>query len=129
MSTRFKIKHKKEVFMGLIIIAICIIILLWGVTISNKTVYGYAIEAYNNRSYEEALELFNKIPKYRDSKEYITRINIIIDDEEELLNTYTKAKNLFSRGKYTDAMKIFYSIEKYRSSDVYIELCKMQLEE
>ena len=130
MSIRFniKFKHKKEVIMGLITIAICIFILLWGVSISNKSVYGYAINAYNNKSYTEALELFNKIPKYKDSKQYIDKITNIIAEEEELQNTYIEAKNLYNEGKYFDAMKLFNSIKGYNESDVYIELCKMKLE-
>ncbi len=81
--------------------------------------YHAAVAMINEGKYEEAIDAFNKLGDYKDSKEYIKECETAIKD----IN-YNKAIGLMQAGKYQDAIVAFEALGDYKESITRINICK-----
>lgn len=80
-----------------------------------ETKYQYAIYLYNEKVFTDALQTFNELPDYKNSKYYIEKINLALLTEQ-LEMAYSEAQKYYDSGKYDKAYEYFNSIIDYKDS-------------
>lgn len=113
-----KQKKKKKIFAGIIVIIIIIIFAFCGyLLVENYFIplktYNSAIALVNNKDYDEAIKIFEKLNGYKDS-------------EEQIIEThYLKGIDLYESKKYKDAISVFGKVSLgYKDRDKYVEECQ-----
>lgn len=86
--------------------------------------YNYANAKLNqgNKSYDKALEIFEKIKPYAN--------NIDVDIEEDIKETkYLKGVDLYTQHKYNEAIKVLREVEKHKEASEYINKAQYAIAE
>ena len=85
--------------------------------------YLSAIALYESGKYSEALAVFEQIPNYKDSSDYISLCEQAIENVSKE-SVYAEGVSLFNSGKYQEAIEKFESILNYKDSLDYVDRCE-----
>lgn len=80
--------------------------------------YNAAMELYNQGKYEDAVNAFIELQRYKDSLEQIEKCREAIKDEK-----YNSAIKSYNEGNYEDALSTFIELDGYNDSTEQIEKC------
>lgn len=121
---KLKLKKIKKIAIICIPIIIILAILLYFLNVENdkSSKYENAIENYNNRNFDEAIELFTELNNYKDSKTYIEKSN----NEKSDLETIKKCTKYYNeQGEYfyEECKKLGKQIQ-YNQAEQYISQLK-----
>ena len=86
---------------------------------NKASIYSNALKQMDAQKYEEAINLFNKVKNFNDSKEKITECENFIKS-----NQYKLAESLMNSDKFDEAIEKFSQIIYYKDSQQKIETCK-----
>ncbi len=121
-------KYSKKIIIAIIILIVIVIVIVIVskliISLINKNnLYNKAMSYYENKNYEEAIEVLESIPKYKDSDEKIEECKEIIKELEEKNNKeeYEKATNMLDNGETFEAYKIFLKLGDYSNSKTMAE--------
>lgn len=84
-----------------------------------EAIYQEATALYNKGQYEKAIEKFEEIIEYKDSRDMIATCETAITNTA-LESSYVSAKALYSQKKYSEAYWAFYDIKEYKDSQTYM---------
>ncbi len=84
--------------------------------------YKAAVEAYNGKDREKALDMFTALNGYKDSRDYIQKIN----DEKAREESYARAMTAFENKEYARAKEIFEELAAVPYSDAAEKASLMQ---
>lgn len=109
-------KRKKIICITLIIVVFVIPCVIFGGIkiyeyIQNEKQYNYALEFFENKDYDKAIEEFEKLGNYRDS------------DTKILDCKYEKAEIFLNNKDYVSAYKIYMTLGEYRDSSIKKNEC------
>lgn len=120
-----KIKVKKYGKIGsciaLIVIVLCII---YSSFIAPKLNYGKAISALNDKDYKTAIELFESLDDYEDSKNQLSKAKRGLErqiEKEKREKNYKKAVECFKNSKdYSETISLLKDYPYYKDSAYYL---------
>lgn len=124
-SQKNKIKVKKYGKIGsciaLIVIVLCII---YSSFIAPKLNYGKAISALNDKDYKTAIELFESLDDYEDSKNQLSKAKRGLErqiEKEKREKNYKKAVECFKNSKdYSETISLLKDYPYYKDSAYYL---------
>ena len=116
----YREKVKKRIILGICFAAVIValVLVMTKVILPNmerKNTYEKAIEKYNAQSYEEAIEIFEGIGDYKDSKTYTK------------MSKYELANILKQEEKYIEAARLFTELGEYEDSGELLKECKQAI--
>ena len=145
-------KSKKPIIIvGAIVIGIVIVTLsvFFIISFNRQNEYNNAVELYNEKQFEQAVNVFSGLNTYKDSQQYLdkcyigsgdvfleeknfenarTEYNKINDSNlktETLMKCdYSEAEQMFQDQKYKEALSVFEALGEYGDSAAYVEKCK-----
>ena len=88
-----------------------------------EVIYQSSIDSLNSGKYYEAYMGFASILDYKDSKDYHSKCDAILDVK------YKEAKDLFDKKQYSDALAVFKILVAYKDSADMIRRCESAIEE
>ena len=92
-----------------IMLCVCMLVMACG---CDSIDYKKATKLYNNGEWDEAIEIFESLGSYEDSKEMVNACN------------YEKATELYENKDYDEAIEIFTELSDYEDSENMIANCK-----
>lgn len=124
-SQKNKIKIKKYGKIGsciaLIVIVLCII---YSSFIAPKLNYSKAISALNDKDYKTAIELFEALDDYEDSKNQLSKAKRCLErqiEEEKREKNYKEAVECFKNSKdYSETISLLKDYPHYKDSAYYL---------
>ncbi|MBQ2738074.1 MAG: TIR domain-containing protein [Clostridia bacterium] len=87
-----------------------------------KATYTKALSYMSQERYEGAIDLFESILSYKDSREKISECREILENKR-LESIYSRACECFSRALYDDAKDLFVTIPEYRDAKAKATEC------
>lgn len=78
--------------------------------------YNKAEELLANKHFNEAIDIFESLDNYKDSKQRLQEINNYLLNEK-----YNKALGLYESGKYHQAISVFEELQDYQDSSLMID--------
>jgi len=90
--------------------------------------YNSAVELYESGAYEEAIDAFQMLGDYKDSRSKLRKAKKALE-QKILEEKYSHAVALFEAEQYDKALAAFEEISDYSDSKSYINTCKKRIEE
>lgn len=82
----------------IIAISISMVACLFKFMIIPNNRYNNAVEMYNQKQYKDAIDIFQTMPKYKESSKYIANCYIFLDDYESAMDIYNSTDIILPNG-------------------------------
>lgn len=89
--------------------------------------YDKAIQAENDKKYDEAIKLFTDLGSFLDSKDHLSNCTQLKEELEGREAIYQSAETYYNNGEYYKAQKAYKLIPGYKDADTKAAKCEQSL--